>query len=97
MSRAKNPELKNIEIPEGFETIESGSIRINDDWKALYLRGDNAMFLAAEIESLLKVVEENGIMDKTRLLMYTQQLRYVQHIIQNDVLERGNPHIKKEE
>lgn len=81
MSRAKNPELKEVVIPGGFDTIESGSIRINNDWKALYLRGDNAVALSMEIGNVIRIIEENNIN------AHPYMLKYVKALIDNDVTE----------
>jgi hypothetical protein len=39
--------------------IETGALKIGDDWTGYFIRGDNAMYLCQAIEKILGVIEHS--------------------------------------
>ncbi|MFA5152930.1 MAG: hypothetical protein WC554_10245 [Clostridia bacterium] len=39
--------------------IETGALKIGDDWTGYFIRGDNAMYLCQAIENILDVIENS--------------------------------------
>jgi hypothetical protein len=37
---------------------ESGSLSFGDDWAGVFIRGDNAMYYASQVTTMLNVLEE---------------------------------------
>lgn len=38
--------------------VETGALEINDDWPGVFIRGDNAMYYAMNLQSLLNQFEK---------------------------------------
>ena len=45
--------MREIELPEG-PRVETGAIRFSRDWPGLFIRGDNAFYLATLIECIIE-------------------------------------------
>jgi len=52
--------------------VETGPLQINDDWPGVFIRGDNALYYAMQLETLLKEadIDEDDIhLDMTRCVL----------------------------
>lgn len=43
--------LRKVDAPEGGKRVETGALQIGDDWPGLFIRGDEAIGLAANIDA----------------------------------------------
>jgi hypothetical protein len=52
--------ITRIPFPGGSGQIPTGAMEFVDDWPGLFIRGDDALVLLAEIRDLEKKVKNNG-------------------------------------
>lgn len=45
-------------LPEQAERVETGTIQFGDDWPGVFIRGDNAFYLAVHLSGLIKYAED---------------------------------------
>jgi hypothetical protein len=58
-------ELRKIDaILHRDQRIETGPVQINDDWPGVFIRGDNAMFYAMALKSLLNMLKDEKDLDR---------------------------------
>jgi hypothetical protein len=68
--------------------IESGSISFGDDWPGLFLRGDDAMGYAIQLQYILDVVDEDDI-DAISLHIVRALLHHLKSVdFRNDKVQR---------
>ena len=63
------------------QRVETGPLKINDDWTGLFIRGDNVMGLNMQIDMILSVLTEE---QKDKLII---PIAYVNGIINDGFLE----------
>jgi len=49
-----------LPMPDGLPRMESGVVQFGDDWKGVFLRGDEALHLASIIGEAALMSAENG-------------------------------------
>lgn len=57
------------------DRVETGPLQFNNDWPGYFIRGDNAMGLALDIEDAL--ASENNAIARVRLESFAKHLRGV--------------------
>lgn len=57
---------------EEDERIETGALKINDDWAGLFIRGDNAACLKMQIDKILSVLTEEQKKSLTIPIAYVE-------------------------
>lgn len=45
-------------MPEGMSRPESGPMQFGDDWPGVFIRGDNALFMAMALTAILEIPED---------------------------------------
>ena len=55
--------MRQVNIPNLEKRIETGVLKINDDWCGVFIRGDDAFAYSHVISSILDKMETNGIED----------------------------------
>lgn len=43
---------------EHGERVETGPVQFNDDWPGVFIRGDNALWIALQLDQYIKCVEK---------------------------------------
>lgn len=72
-----------ITSPDVKDRIETGALQINNDWPGLFIRGDDALYLATCIDGLLEVLSEE---DKQKALFFLSSLTGISNTIKQDVM-----------
>jgi hypothetical protein len=62
--------------------VESGAIQFGEDWKGLFLRGDEAAFFAVHLNTAITLLENNPDAAFTVL-----ELKAIRDLIQKEVLQ----------
>jgi hypothetical protein len=66
------------------ERVETGALQINEDWPGLFIRGDNAAYLAQSIDALLDNISED---EKNKNAFLLAHLQGISKIIKGEVLQ----------
>lgn len=61
--------------------VETGPVQFGDDWPGLFVRGDDAMYLAASIRTLLKYAPAGPSLDA----IHVWHLKDIADLIENRV------------
>lgn len=64
-------------LPAQTPRVETGPVKFGDDWTGLFIRGDNAMYYALCIRSLIEQVEKPLPFEAGVLRMLERRLREV--------------------
>jgi hypothetical protein len=74
-----------VPVPGGSGLMPTGAIQFQDDWPALFIRGDESIGLLFELRHLEQLLREKcGAPLPARL-------RHVAEIIERDVIVRSDP------
>jgi hypothetical protein len=71
--------ITTIPYDEQNTRVETGALQINDDWKGLFVRGDDCIYLA----KILKKVHKAEILDMFELGFLTSIRPYIQQEVLN--------------
>ena len=74
--------LNQAAAAEGLPRMETGSVRFGNDWPGLFLRGDDALVLAASIRNLMAAVPSIDDPAATSALVRLEELA---EVIERDV------------
>jgi len=47
-----------FDMREHAERVETGPVQFNDDWPGVFIRGDNALWIALQLDQYIKCVEK---------------------------------------
>lgn len=64
-------------LHEHAERVETGPVQFNEDWPGVFIRGDNALWMAVQLEQYIKCVEN----DKTPDWSATSEVKYLLQLL----------------
>src|SRR5215217_8007125 len=79
------PHRTQIPLPGGSGETPTGAMQFQQDWPGLFIRGDDAIFVAASIRELEGRLAGN---DDVRIAMALSRLTKIADIIERDVKAR---------
>ena len=65
-------DLTQVPMPEGMERVESGPLRFGDDWPGYFIRGDNALALAAHLSAYTALLRRYEMSDPELMALARQ-------------------------
>lgn len=68
-------EITKIEMPKGMARPETGPMQFGDDWPGIFIRGDNAMAYAMELEAALEDGSEEDILSVMAVIRLAKLLK----------------------
>ena len=79
---------------EHAERVETGPVQFNDDWPGVFIRGDNACWLALCLEQYMSAIEKDekpGAFDKLALneLLHLLRGSHISNIVDDNDTDVG--------
>lgn len=74
-----------LPYPEDGERVETGPVKFGDDWKGLYIRGDDCLAFKIELQRFIDSAKKDTLFDQLKL----QETMYIIELI-NEVLTVTN-------
>ena len=57
----KRKRIQKLPAPTKARRVETGAVQFGEDWPGLFIRGDDAMNVCADLERLAKAIEAAGV------------------------------------
>lgn len=73
-------------IPYEGQRIETGPIQFGEDWPGLFIRGDNALGVAMNVDAVLSVLTEEQKLD---VFFAAKSLESLSKTIKEEVIKHG--------
>ena len=85
-----------FDMREHAERVETGPVQFNDDWPGVFIRGDNAAWMAINLSEAIRILEPqvNGFNNVTMIstlkgLLHLLQGSHISNVVNDDDTDVG--------